>query len=116
MSNLIELTDDPDVVLADYAIAKQIAEILHTHYPGHLWGVTAQSDQGIATVRNLRFSGNWGFVLKLRDIVTHKELVKRTKWAGGELLERYNMPRGKFHEDKYAQLYTDFAGQIKAEK
>lgn len=112
---MIELTEDPNVVQADYAIAKQIAEILHTQHPGHLWGVTVQSDQGIATVRNLRLSGNHGFVLKLRDIVTYKELYKRTVWAGGELLERYNISRGRFKEDEYAQLYTDFAGQLKPE-
>jgi len=113
---MLDLTEDPNVVLKDYDEAKKIAELLHKHYPGHLWGVTVESENGIATVRNLYLSGNWGFILKLKDIQSYPQLKKRVIWAGGELLERFNLSRKRFNEDEYFSLPTDFAGQIIAEK
>jgi len=93
-----------------------MAELLYKHYPDHLWAVTVESDQGIATVRNLRLSGNWGFILKLRDVVSHKELKRRVLLAGGELLERYKLSRGKFNVDEYLSLPTNFTGNIIGDK
>ncbi|MGW8182003.1 MAG: hypothetical protein ACWGQW_25015 [bacterium] len=111
-----DLTDDPNIIPLDFDMSKKIAELLHKNYPGHLWAVTVQSDQGIATVRNLYLSGNWGFLLKLRDIVSHKELNLHVVLAGGELLERYRLKRGKFNVDEYLSLPTNFAGNIIGDK
>jgi hypothetical protein len=111
---MLELTDEPNVKIAEYSLAKRMAELLQKHYPGHLWGVTCQSEQGIATIFNLRFSGNWGFLLKMKDIQDDPTL-KQVVMAGGELLERYRVARGKFNEDDYAQKHTDFAGLFKAD-
>lgn len=93
---MLELTDNPNVVVNDFLLAKRMAEVLHKHYPGHLWAVTCEGQTGIATVRNLRLSGMWGFTLKLKNIQDDPTL-KRVVMAGGELLERYKVARGKFN-------------------
>ena len=51
-------------------MAKDMSETLHGTYPGHLWAVTCEGDKGIATVRNLSLSGEWGFVLHLKTMST----------------------------------------------
>ena len=51
--------------LADLEIAKQMTVVLDRHYPGHMWAVNVDSAGGVATVKNFRLSGQWGFVLKL---------------------------------------------------
>lgn len=104
---MIELTGNPNVETLDYLTARQMAETLHKHYPGHLWAVTCEGLKGIATVRNLRLSGNWGFIIKLRDLNADpgmKEVIR----AGGELLERYRVARGRFNpEDMERELVAD---------
>ncbi len=104
---MIELTGNPNVETLDLLTARQMAETLHKHYPGHLWAVTCEGLKGIATVRNLRLSGHWGFIIKLRDLNADpgmKEVIR----AGGELLERYRVARGRFNpEDMERELVAD---------
>lgn len=113
---MLELTDNPDIELEDMIMARNIAEALHKQYPGHLWAVTCEGANGIATVRNLRLSGIYGFVLKINDLKGHSALVRNALQAGGELLERYRMARGRFNQDEYDQLSTDHAGHFIADK
>jgi hypothetical protein len=109
MQNLV--TDAPDICANDYVIAKNMAELLHRHYPLHLWAVTVQGDQGIATVRNLSLSGQWGFVIKLGDIFSATDMDKKVLMAGGEVLERYKVKRGRADPEELRYLPTDFAGR-----
>lgn len=109
-------TDAPDIGANDYVMAMNMANILHKHYPGHLWAVTCQGDQGIATVRNLALSGKWGFLLKLKDIYSASSWDKKLVMAAGELLERYRLSRGKLNINQYAGLATDFSGNFKVDK
>lgn len=111
---MIDIAQEAPDTIADFDMAKRIAETLHAHYPGHLWGVKCSHEQGIATVLNLRLSGRWGFVIHLRKILDDPSL-KTVITAGGEILERYRMKRGQFSEDEYSQLHSDFAGLIKAD-
>ena len=109
-------TDTPDLNANDYVMAMEMANTLHTHYPGHLWAVTCEGEKGIATVRNLGLSGQWGFVLKLVDLSTASDWKKKVVRAGGELLERYRLRRGRLDADEYGQLNTNFAGNFTADK
>lgn len=90
--------------LADIELAKQIAAVLDKHYPGHMWAVNVDSAGGIATVKNLRLSGNWGFVLKLVDTYSGSEFARRVMLAGGELLERFRLHTGRFRQNEYDKL------------
>lgn len=108
---MIDLTGTPDIAALDFNMAKEIAEVLHVAYPGHLWAVTSEGEKGIATVRNMALAGNWGFVLKLGSLYTSSDFKKQIVMAGGELLERFRLRRGAVDSAAIAALATDFAGQ-----
>lgn len=95
----------------DEVKARIYGEHLHKKYPGHGWAVNVNG--GVANVFNLMFDGNWGFRIKVDDIDSH--LVAITK-AGGELLERYNLPRGRAKECEYRNMARDFAGRPVGDK
>ena len=109
------VTDNPVGAANDILMAKSMAESLNTTYPGHLWAVTCDGKTGMADVRNLALSGNWGFRLKLDDIYSASEFKKNVLRAGGEILERFRLSRGKARENQYSDLKTDFAGRFKAD-
>lgn len=113
---MIDLTESPDVAILDFNMAKDMAECLHRAYPNHLWAVTCEGEKGIATVRNMMLSGNWGFVLKLSDFSSSSDWQKQVVMAGGELLERFKLRRGMADQDAIAQLNVDFAGNIIGDK
>src|SRR5258708_2253712 len=98
----------------EFFMAKNAAEVLHKHYPGHLWAVNV--DGGLMDVRNLYLSGNWGFRLSIPAIYSSSELDKRVMRAGGELLERYRQRRAQADEADIHTLATDFAGRHQAER
>lgn len=84
---------------ADIALCKEIYEILNKHYPAHLWQVGANSYTGVVDIKLLYPDGrhritNFGYGLKISSLdapFIKKKIIK----AGGELLERYGLPRSK---------------------
>lgn len=96
----------------DLALAKRIAESLHRHYPDHLWGVGADAASGVVKVMNLRLSGRWGFILKIRDLAYEDEIEREAKRAGGELLERYRLSRGRYRPSEYEALPSTPLGEL----
>lgn len=113
MSEIL-MTDQPQVAASDMLLAKNMAELLHKHYPGHLWAVTCEN--GIATVRNMYLSGQWGFVIKVGEQYSISAFDKAIVRAGGELLERYRLSRGTFKDAEYHDIKTDYAGNLMADK
>jgi hypothetical protein len=113
MSELV--TDNPVGAANDILMSKEMAEALHAAYPGHMWAVAVDGSIGFADVRNLALSGSWGFRIKLDNIYSGSSFKRDVIRAGGELLERYRMSRGKFRADEYAILQTDHAGRHKAD-
>lgn len=105
------VTDAPAAATLDFLMAKNMAELLHRHYPGHLWAVTCDGQTGMATVRNMALDGNWGFQLHLDTSYSGSEWDKRVVMAGGEVLERYRIARSKANHDQLAHLPTNFAGR-----
>jgi hypothetical protein len=105
------VTDTPTIPANDLVLAKSMADTLHSHYPGHLWAVTVNGAQGVADIRNLALSGNWGFRLILVGNYSISEFLDRVKRAGGEILERYNLARGRLNLDALANLKTDRLGR-----
>lgn len=80
--------------LSDMKLAMEIANKLNQHYPGHLWAVHINSEQGYATIKNFRISTKYGMFIKLSTIYADRSLKKVVRFAG-ELLERAEMKRGK---------------------
>ncbi len=101
---MYDLTDSPVLDSAnDYITAKNIAETLHKHYPGHVWAVTCEGKQGMATIRNLALSATYGYYIRLAELNgdSHMRMVIR---AGGEILERFRQRRGAMNADKIESL------------
>ena len=82
--------------------AKQVGDTLNQHYPGHLWAVSWQG--GVLVVKNLAISSFYGFVIKYADSFSATNLAATAVKAGGELLERAGMPRGKWDGEFAKQL------------
>lgn len=101
----------PGVAALDYNMAKEMSDVLFEAYPNHLWAVTCEGDKGIATIRNLALSGEWGFILKLNECYTASDWKKKIVRAGGELLERFNLYRGTGNQDAISSLKNDFSGR-----
>lgn len=110
------ITDDPSVNANDYVMAKNAADRLHKHYPGHLWAVSVDPNARTLDVRNLLLSGAWGFRIPLKGVFSATWLDREIMRAGGELLERYRMRRGAINQEAIANLPTNFAGQHVADR
>ena len=96
----------------DAQLAKEILGVLHEQYPGWCWSVDAFPHQNIVVVRNadlgLGFK-SWGFVLHKTKLGSWRDIKNSVVLAGGELLERYNVWRGKYDEDKARDKNLMFA-------
>lgn len=105
------VTDAPVVAAAVLTLARSAAETLHKHYPGHLWAVGYDNHARMLDVRNLALSGNWGFRIRVADVFSATDLDTQVMRAGGELLERYRVSRGRPGVAQALELPVDFAGR-----
>lgn len=96
-------------------IAKSVAELLQSLYPDHQWAVNADLHGGVVHIYNLNLSGKWGFLMKIKDVV-EDGWKKKIRDAGGELLERYRLRRGRLNQAEYAALPTNQFGNLIADK
>ncbi len=111
------ITAEPILRANDEVIAKEVADLLMRHYPGFLWAVSIDSRDhvGVLDIRNLSLHGQWGFRLTLKQYFDGLDTRKKIVRAGGELLERYRMPRGKFDDTAYNHIPSDRFGNFKAD-
>ena len=93
--------------LNDHTLAKNVAETLEKKYPGWFWAVNVMD--GVVTVKSLRISGNWGFVIHADKIDNDYKMVVM---AGGEILERFKQQRGKFNNTLYNDLNMSRTEQL----
>lgn len=98
----------------EISLAKRATAVLMQHYPKHLWAVNVDNHGGIITVKNLAFSGNWGYVIKLSQLTMSS--LKEVVMAGGEILERYNQRRGTCDWEAVLESPRDFQGIIIGDK
>ncbi len=118
MSQTIQTVGDSEEHLAaenqidanDLLLAKQIADVLMRHYPGHAWMVNVDGKQGVANIKNGLMSGLYGYRLLLPQLISATDLDHRVMKAGGEILERFNTPRGRFDGEQWAGLPVTAAG------
>lgn len=97
---------------AEVALCKRIFAVLNAEYPGHAWGVEVMMDQGVCKVTIPALLGfNWGYIIHL-DILDKKQIIK----AGGEILERFKIPRSTVNITAYveAQGRIPLLGQFRA--
>jgi hypothetical protein len=111
------ITAEPILRANDEVVAKEVADLLLLHYPGYLWAVSIDSRAtvGMLDIRNLSLSGKWGFRFPLKDYLDGMDTRRKIMRAGGELLERYRMPRARFSPSDYSHIPTDRLGNFKAD-
>jgi hypothetical protein len=90
----------PDDNPIDDALCAQIGRKLTEHYPGWDWYVEIPPKQNVIFIRNMTCdpAGRCGAYLQYKDRIDVN--LKSCVMAGGEILERYNMRRGRFTEDQ----------------
>lgn len=88
-----EVLDDPFQAFDEWA-AKQVMDTLERHYPGHCFRVIHDSKQGVCLISIPMLMGvNHYMAVNLK---THTMDDHRAVTAGGEILERYGLLRGRF--------------------
>lgn len=83
---------------ADVRLQNRCLKVLWSHYPGATWRVDVDSRKGVVDIFCMNFSTRWGVRWKLGRIYTDPDLYW-VKMAGGEIMERARVARGKFDED-----------------
>jgi hypothetical protein len=117
MTLLIDITDIKTTKNrddADRRLAQLIGDKLYEVYPGFNWFVNVDWRTGIATIQCgevqdsiLKLYGNqdqYKYILKLSDLYSYGATVRLTIFAGAEILERANLPRGYFRGDAIKQI------------
>jgi len=85
----------------DLALTKRIAETLERHYPQHPWFVEVSHAQGVAYISlPIIMRRNQRFVLHT-DRLKSDPGLRAVVRAGGEILERHNVPRSGFRLDHF---------------
>ena len=99
---------------ADQSLANKIYALLNRHYSGHFWRVEVSNAQGIATIRLMGLS-DVPHVLKIEELKllsAERDVIR----AGGELLERFRMPRSGFTEAHYQSAVKQFKPHLTRRK
>lgn len=91
-----------DLVLSENLklLVKGAADALERHYPGWLWCIRPDEGGGIVDLFALRISGRLGYTLHTRNLQEDEDF-KCVMRAGGELLERFGFPRGRYTADAW---------------
>jgi hypothetical protein len=82
-------------------LVKRCGDILETNFPGWAWAISPDERGGVITIRSMRLDARYGYLLhiaKIQDDVQLKAVLR----AGGELLERAGVPRGKYKYEAWA--------------
>lgn len=81
----------------DIALCHQIMNVLKWHYPDHPWMVNANHKTGVADIKLCYLSRKgaltpYGFMFHIGEM-QNGEFRRKIMRGGGELLERYGLPR-----------------------
>ena len=90
MSNLEGvLVDSPQITANEYVMAKGAAELLHRHYPGHLWAVAIEDARLI--IKNLALAGDMGYAIFIPGIYSWSSLDKDVLKAGEDSFRKQGL-------------------------
>lgn len=102
-TNILIKNKEPNrIVTGPEALATRLihrcAEVLQRHYPKHFWHISMPTDQSVIYIRNGMIHPRWAMVVHTLEAEQDPDL-KCIVRAGGELLERAYLSRGKYTED-----------------
>ena len=105
---------DPNQLNVDGSLAnlaKRCGEALEKRYPGWWWTINPDQVGGVIYIYSLRLSGEWGYTIKIADIQDDPQ-AKEAIIAGGEILERFNIRRGKYKRGLLKGKMVDLRGNF----
>ncbi len=114
---VLEIATDPvdaEYRVKDQSVARLIGAELVRRYPGRGWMVEADVRNGIAKIYNGHVSGQFGWILKLKDMREASFSADIAK-IGGEMLERSGLSCGKFSESEVINLQRTLTGQARVD-
>lgn len=109
MSDTLIHVDPSQLAPADAALMAAMYAKLQEHYPGHHWRTTADHEQGVAAVylqyldAIKRTAGRYGYALLIDKLKSDPDMRSVVR-AGGELLERFGLPRHRYPVDHETRL------------
>lgn len=89
----------------------RVGQHLAKLYTGYHWMVDVNLFGGVCAIKNLTLHGDFGFVLHMDQLENDQDLQTVT-FAGGELLERCNLPRTFRPEDFTERVDLDIRGNV----
>jgi hypothetical protein len=95
---------------ADIKVAGQIAAELQRQYPGWHWGIDVNVRQGLIDIKLMDCNARVGYTIKVLGLFSWDTLRDSVMRAGGELLERFNMPRRRMDLDTWRSQPRGFTG------
>jgi len=104
--------DEARIAKLEMWIAKGIGEVLVKHYPNRQWGVNVDVEGRMVVITCPSLSHTHGYHLNMKDD-NIESLCKRAVMAGGEILERHGLSRGRnFNPDHLETLLRDPMGDV----
>lgn len=107
---------------AEFELASSIVHLLSASYPGFAWSVCVDSNNGIAKIFEPSFMDSTvPYVLRLQEVLyCEKEMRRRVVKVGGEILERFFLPRTAMTveraQEKVIMLPKNLQGVAKFDK
>lgn len=105
-------TGEATLEIMNMELASVIGEYLHRRYPGYLWRVNAEIDQGIVNILCADVSMSKGCTLFCHQLINQGDAEALVMRAGGELLERAGLHRGRMREQEIVGAKRDLRGDI----
>jgi len=96
------LSVNEDMPASHVKLRDEIGMYLVSAFPGYHWGIDLDATAGTVViecgqVQDAIFTNMpYAYLMKLRDVVTDTMLKDRVVRAGGEILERARLNRGKY--------------------
>lgn len=90
--------------------AAEGGKALQKHYPGWAWAIQINQFGRMINVYNHALHKGWGYAIRA-DEIEHGNAYRAFVRAGGEILERFGLPRCPFNMESYMALPRDFTGQ-----
>lgn len=110
--NARELNCNASTVL----LVKRMADLLEKHYPGWLWCVQPDERGGVINIFSMKLSMEWGYRFRTMDIQGDPKVCDpKIVAAGGEILERFRVPRGTYRFEDWKEAPKDIAGIARAD-
>lgn len=99
--------DEQRRALGDVELAKKIGAFIESVYSGHWPKVLVDSEGGIIVLQHLLLPPRMGYIIGLSEFNSDPGM-KCILRGWGEILERFNMPRGRISREQFRQARNDY--------